>query len=391
MQAQKKYLLLTVILIISFTLISSCNSSDSNHYSSTYTLYPIDLAFNPIGTRAYRTGYSADMIYVLDAETNSPTFFPNTTTSLADISVGDGPTSLAFGVDGTSSESLLYVANHLGDTVSILNTTSLAVTTVIVGTEPFFIAVAPDGNAAWVANNGSDSVSVISTADNSVASITVGEAPVKLAISSDSQTVYCVNMDSDTISVIDNTSQSVTATITVGTDTVTDAPVYIVLSPDNTAGYVANRDSDSISVLDLTDNSQATTIDVGTNPLSLTLYADGSLLYVANSGSRSVSIINTASFEVENTITVGYQPTSIVLSADETQAYVANFGQSGDIFTTASSITIIDTSLRAVAKELTISLYPFEALLHPAGEYIFITLAGSNGIEVIDLATDELL
>ena len=60
--------------------------------------------------------------------------------------------------------------------VSVINTTDNTVAaTVTVGTNPYGVAVTPDGSKVYVANAGSNSVSVISTATNAVtATVTVG-------------------------------------------------------------------------------------------------------------------------------------------------------------------------------------------------------------------------
>jgi YVTN family beta-propeller protein len=70
---------------------------------------------------------------------------------------------------------------------------------------------------AYITNDGSGNVSVIDTATNTViATITVGTAPFAVAVSPDGGTVYVANIDSDNVSVIDTATNKVIATITVG-------------------------------------------------------------------------------------------------------------------------------------------------------------------------------
>ena len=55
--------------------------------------------------------------------------------------------------------------------------------TTAVGSEPFGVAVTPDGCKVYVANGASNDVSVIATATNTVtAAITVGNGPVALGV-----------------------------------------------------------------------------------------------------------------------------------------------------------------------------------------------------------------
>ena len=80
---------------------------------------------------------------------------------------------------------------------------------------------------AYVTNDGSGDVSVIDTATNTVtATITVGTAPFAVAVSPDGGTVYVANIDSDNVSAIATATNKVIATITVGS-----APEGVAVSP----------------------------------------------------------------------------------------------------------------------------------------------------------------
>jgi len=79
-----------------------------------------------------------------------------------------------------------------------------------VGSRPFGIAVAPNGSAVYVANNLGNSVSVIDTATKTVsATIPVGLAPQGLAITPNGQFVYVANFTSNTVSKISTVSNTV--------------------------------------------------------------------------------------------------------------------------------------------------------------------------------------
>jgi YVTN family beta-propeller protein len=55
--------------------------------------------------------------------------------------------------------------------------------TVLVGTNPFAVAITPDGTRAYVTNSADNSVSVIDTASNTVtATVAVGTNPTGVAI-----------------------------------------------------------------------------------------------------------------------------------------------------------------------------------------------------------------
>ncbi|MFD5430138.1 YncE family protein, partial [Streptomyces sp. NPDC127084] len=77
----------------------------------------------------------------------------------------------------------------------------------------------PPGTYAYVANSESNTVSVIDTATNTVsATIDVGSFPIGVAVSPDGTRAYVVNGFSDTVSVIDTATNTVVATVAVGDD-----------------------------------------------------------------------------------------------------------------------------------------------------------------------------
>jgi len=72
---------------------------------------------------------------------------------------------------------------------------------------------------AYVANNGSNNVSVINTATNTVAAtVPVGSLPGGIAVTPDGYFVYVSNFGSNSVSVINTTTNAVVATVDVGGD-----------------------------------------------------------------------------------------------------------------------------------------------------------------------------
>ena len=66
------------------------------------------------------------------------------------------------------------------------------------------MAVSPDGTTAYIAIAGSNSVSVMDTATNTVtATIAVGSGPHGVAVSPDGTTAYTANHSGNSVSVID--------------------------------------------------------------------------------------------------------------------------------------------------------------------------------------------
>jgi YVTN family beta-propeller protein/autotransporter-associated beta strand protein len=176
--------------------------------------------------------------------------------------------------------------------------------TITVGSDPFGVAVSPDGSRAYVTTDGSSAVSVIDTATNTVAAtIGVGNTPLGVAVSPDGSRAYVANEFSNTVSVINTTTNTVMGTITVGSD-----PIGVTVSPDGSRAYVVDANSNSVSVIDTATNTVAATITVGNGPDGVAVSPDGSRAYVTNKNSSTVSVIDTATDTVIATLGVGSVP-----------------------------------------------------------------------------------
>ena len=103
---------------------------------------------------------------------------------MATIKVGSDPWGIAITPDGKTA----YVANDVssGATVTVIDiqTNQVLGSPIAVVNDPVGIAITPDGKTAYVANNGAESVSVINTQTNQVVGtpITVGVDPFMVAI-----------------------------------------------------------------------------------------------------------------------------------------------------------------------------------------------------------------
>jgi YVTN family beta-propeller protein len=154
----------------------------------------------PMSLAAFNT------VLVIDTATNTFVGTP--------IPVGSNPEWVAVAPDGKHA----YVANFGSNNVSVIDTaTNTVVTTVPVGSKPNGVAVAPDGKHAYVANFGSNNVSVIATATNTVVTtVPVGSTPNGVAVTPDGKYAFVTNFNSNNVSVIDTATNTVVATVAVG-------------------------------------------------------------------------------------------------------------------------------------------------------------------------------
>jgi PKD repeat protein len=141
------------------------------------------------------------------------------------------------------------VSNSEGQSVSVINTASRAVTLLQLTSAPQAIAIAPDGNVAYVANgNQVTPISLASGTPTLQHAIAVANGPLGIAITPSGTTAYTANTD-DTVTPIDLTTTPAKpgAPFSVGSITQPDG---IAISPDGRTAYVANA-TNTVTPIDI--------------------------------------------------------------------------------------------------------------------------------------------
>src|SRR5713226_7130086 len=213
---------------------------------------------------------------------------------------------------------------------------------------------------AYVINEFSNTVSVIDTATNTVvATITIGTAvPFGVAITPDGTRAYVTHVGDNTVSVIDTATTTVVATIPVGAVPVGLVPEGVAITPDGTRAYVTNALDNIVSVIDTATNTVVATISVAVAPVGVAITPDGTRAYVTNAGDTTVSVIDTATSTVVATIPVGAVPFGVAITPDGTRAYVTN---SGD-----TTVSVIDTATSTVVATIPVGAVPLGVAITPA-------------------------
>jgi YVTN family beta-propeller protein len=253
----------------------------------------IGLAFSPDGTHAYASAGGDNKIRVYDVSGQQLT--------------ETAPIMLPLPIDSNGNQINLFPAG---------------------------LSVSPNGQMLYVADNLGDRMSVIDLTTGTVtATIPVGHNPYTTLVSQDGNTVYVSNWGDMTISVVDvsGATPTVAQTVQVGTH-----PTALLLNPVNNELYVANADSDTISVLDTTTNQVVRTIDLtpfpgsrfGAGPSALAISSDGRTLYVANDFDNDIAVVRLARGHrpdhLLGLIPTGWIPSGVVLSPDNLQLAVIN-------------------------------------------------------------------
>lgn len=229
---------------------------------------------------------------------------------------------------------------------------------------------------AYVANLGSDDVTVIDTASNTVvATIAVGSDPDGVAVSPDGKRVYVSNFGSHNVSVIDTERQAVAATISVGR-----GPVGLAASRSDGSLLVTNREDDSVSIINPVTNRVTATVAVGKGPDAVAITADGARAYVTNSSSTEpgiVSVIDPARGREVERITVLRNPNRVALAPNGGTAYVTNYRSWNVSLIVTADHEVVDT-IRVYRKPSGIAVNPNSA---------FVYIVGKHGdVSVVDTA-----
>jgi YVTN family beta-propeller protein len=191
------------------------------------------------------------------------------------------------------------------------------------------IAITPDGSKVYVVNEGGGTVSVISTTTNAVtATVTVGAGPVSVAITPSGAVAYVASYTANTITPI------TVATNTAGTTISTSSPNCIAITPDASTAYVCNYTTATVTPINLSTNTAGTPIAVSSQPYTIAVTPDGVTAYAAQWSGAKVTAINVATNTPGATL-AGTNFSGIAITPD--QAPVASFTVTPALAGSASS------------------------------------------------------
>ena len=317
-----------------------------------------------------------DRVWCVNPDNNSVTAFDVVTRApYAEITVGNGPRSLALAPDGR-----LWVTNVEASTITIINTSTRTVATTVPlasGTRPFGIAFDPAGTAAWVALETTGRVLKMNPSTGAqLASIDAGGPVRHLSISADSARVYASRFITPKVPgentgtpvltgtggqvvVIGTASLTVQRTILLNPSTAADTstsarglPNYLgaaVISPDGLSAWVPSKQDNIqrgvfrdgqplnhentvraiVSRIDLTAQAESlpsrVDIDNAGMPSAAAYDPYGMYVFTALEASRAIAILDAWSHQEIIRFPAGRAPQGVVTSPDGNTLYVQNF------------------------------------------------------------------
>jgi len=259
----------------------------------------------------------------------------------------------------------------------------------------------PSGELVYVTNEDSQDLSVIDIrTDSVVATIPVGTRPRGVRVSRDGKTVFvalsgspkcpptmpdeeCEKLTADKskdgIAVVDVASRKTVRVLPGGSD-----PEAFDISQDGSTLFVSNEDADSASIVDIRSGKIRTTLPVGKEPEGVRLHPDGEVVYVTGETDHDLTLIDTRTDKVIGRIGVGKRPRDLAFTPDGSRAYVTS--------EIDGTVWVIDVPARKASKviELPQGSRPMGVVVSPDGRRVYVANGRGGTVSVIDAATNTV-
>src|SRR4051795_3366729 len=261
---------------------------------------------------------------------------------------------------------------------------------------------ATGGDLAYVTNEDSQNLTVIDTrTDSVVATISVGTRPRGVKVSPDGKTVYvalsgspkcppsmpdeeCEKLKADKtkdgIAVVDVAARRVRRVLPGGSD-----PEQFDISGDGRRLYISNEDAGTASMVDVKSGTIDTTVPVGAEPEGVRISPDGKLVYVTAESDTSIRVLDAASGAVKARIKTDRRPRDVAFTPDGSRAYAtAEVGGTVSVIDVPHNRVIATIQMPKDAK-------PMGVRISPDGERVYVTTGRGGTVEVIHRATNKVV
>ncbi len=274
-----------------------------------------------------------------------------------------------------------YVSNEKGNSVSVIDTTTMAVTaTWKVGRRPRGVTLSKDGKELFVCASDDDRIDVLDTATGKVVrSLRSGPDPEQFILNASGNPLYVANEDDSQVTIIDIEKNKVLAEVPVGVE-----PEGMGLSPDgsilvntsettNMAHFIADGKylwvsaevGGTVSVIDVATRRVVKKItfkipsvnDEAIQPVGIRITKDGTKAFVALGPANRVAVIDAKTYEVQKYLPVGQRVWQLAFTPDQKQLFTTN-GTSNDV-------SVIDVEAEKVVKSISVGLLPWGVAISP--------------------------
>jgi YVTN family beta-propeller protein len=266
---------------------------------------PGDTVVTPDGSQVWIGGGRS--IYVASPTTDTVT----TTISLDSVvPPTDSGSAGKIVFDSTGAYAYVLVSdNQATDLVKISTATDAIVGSVNVGNSAQSLAISPDGSAIYISSQSSDSVSVVDTVSLTVSSViyTGASSGLDIAVSPDGSQVYVAysqdfnGFQSDVV-VISTATGTVTTRIPIGA--YYDVLRGMAFSANGSTLYVPDAATNVVNEVSTATNTVTGTIGGFQSPVAITLDNAAGTAYVSNlnAGDGYIAVVDLASGTITDTI-----------------------------------------------------------------------------------------
>lgn len=276
----------------------------------------------------------------------------------------------------------VFITNEKGDTVSVINGSTLEVeATIEIGERPRGVGISPDGSEVYVAVSEENKIKVINPETLKVIrEFDAGSDPETFAVHPNGN-IYISNEDEALASAIDPKTGELLAEIKVGLE-----PEGVAISPDGKYVIITSESTNMLHVIKAPENIIESNILVGSRPRAATFNKAGNIAYATAEISGEVVKVDMATAKVIKTGSTGdakSKPKDVLLSKDEKVVYVAG-GR-------ANKVLVMDADTLEIIKGIPVGKRVWGLAITKDGKRVFSTDGVSGTVSVIDTDKNEVI
>jgi YVTN family beta-propeller protein len=181
------------------------------------------------------------------------------------------------------------------------------------------------------------------------------------------------------VAVLDTRTRQVLRTIPVPA-----GPHGLVITPDGAKVFVSSDGASTVTVIDTATDTIVDAIDVGQTPHGLAISSDGREVLVAGFGTNQAELLDTSTDQIVGRVPIP-QPHNSAISPDGRRAYVGS-QQQGE-----TALVAVDLTSMTRTGSVPLDKSPRALSFSPDGRWVYFTVAGSDAVQVLDAARNEVV